>query len=137
MDGFRYTTEVQVRYEDLDPMNHVNNSVYSTFFEEARAAYFDDVLGTPIDAEDVVLASLGADFEATVTRADSPVTVGVRVPEVGRSSVPFEYEVRSSGERKATGATTLVCYDRETERARPVPEDWRTAIAAHEGLTDA
>lgn len=137
MDGFRYATEVPVRYKDLDPMNHVNNAVYATFFEEARAAYFDDVLGVPIQDRDVVIANIEADFEATVTRADSPVTVGVRVPEVGRSSFPIEYEVRGSRERKATGATTLVCYDRETERARPVPDEWREKLAAYEGFADA
>ena len=32
-DDFRYKVEVEVRFRDLDPMNHVNNAVYFTYFE--------------------------------------------------------------------------------------------------------
>ena len=32
---------VQIRFRDLDPLAHVNNTVYFTYFEEARSYYFD------------------------------------------------------------------------------------------------
>jgi|SRR5947208_14273112 len=32
---------VQIRFRDLDPLAHVNNTVYFTYFEEARSFYFD------------------------------------------------------------------------------------------------
>ncbi len=31
---------VQIRFRDLDPLAHVNNTVYFTYFEEARSYYF-------------------------------------------------------------------------------------------------
>jgi acyl-CoA thioester hydrolase len=31
---------IQIRFRDLDPLAHVNNAVYFTYFEEARASYF-------------------------------------------------------------------------------------------------
>ena len=32
---------VLIRFRDLDPLAHVNNTVYFTYFEEARFHYFD------------------------------------------------------------------------------------------------
>jgi len=35
-DQFSHWTEIKVRFRDLDPLNHVNNAVFNTYFEEAR-----------------------------------------------------------------------------------------------------
>ena len=37
---FNYHLELDVRFRDCDMMNHVNNSVYSTYLEQARLGYF-------------------------------------------------------------------------------------------------
>src|SRR5438876_3799298 len=34
---------VQIRFRDLDPLAHVNNTVYFTYFEEARSYYFNQL----------------------------------------------------------------------------------------------
>ncbi|HEX4206701.1 MAG TPA: thioesterase family protein [Ktedonobacteraceae bacterium] len=34
---------LQIRFRDLDPLAHVNNSVYVIYFEEARSHYFDQL----------------------------------------------------------------------------------------------
>ena len=34
--GYRHWTTVTIRYRDLDPLGHINNSVYSEWFEAAR-----------------------------------------------------------------------------------------------------
>jgi len=39
-----YTTEIDVRFRDIDAMGHVNNAVYATYIEQARTEYFRDVL---------------------------------------------------------------------------------------------
>ena len=40
-DDFPCWYPVQIRFRDLDPLAHVNNTVYFTYFEEARSYYFD------------------------------------------------------------------------------------------------
>src|SRR5207253_11431783 len=40
-DNFTCWYPVQIRFRDLDPLAHVNNTVYFTYFEEARSYYFD------------------------------------------------------------------------------------------------
>ena len=138
--SFEYTTEVEVRYADIDTYGHVNNATYATYFEEARIDYLYGVIdaGEALlsDSESgtgIVIANLEIDFVQPVEINDS-VAVAVRVPRLGQKSFPFEYEVRTEDGVAATGETTVVTYDRDTESSRPIPEDWRGAITQFEGL---
>lgn len=40
---YPYWYPVQIRFRDLDPLAHVNNTVYFIYLEEARGAYFDQL----------------------------------------------------------------------------------------------
>src|SRR5258707_15400994 len=39
-DAYPCWYPVQIRFRDLDPLAHVNKTVYFTYFEEARSYYF-------------------------------------------------------------------------------------------------
>ncbi|WP_255148758.1 acyl-CoA thioesterase [Halorarius halobius] len=137
MDEFDHHVDISLRYRDLDAQNHVNNAVYASFLEQGRNAYFQSVLDTRLDAEDVVIADIEVSFERPITLSDDEVRVYTRVPSLGSSSFPIEYAVVAAGETKATGKTTLVCYDSEAGGSRPIPDEWRAEIAAFEGFTDS
>jgi acyl-CoA thioester hydrolase len=143
-----FTTDVAVRYADVDTYGHVNNAVYATFCEEGRIDYFDRVRGQAGasiagDADDggadegatvgTVVANLQLDFEQPIGRRDA-VEVGVRVPRLGEKSFPIEYVVRSEAGVHATGETTMVAYDRDQKAAVRIPDRWRGPIAEFEGL---
>ncbi|USZ67771.1 acyl-CoA thioesterase [Halorussus salilacus] len=133
MTDYAFEADVDVRFRDLDTMGHVNNAVYATYFEEARVAYFREALDTPLHEVATVLASLEIDFHRPVELGDD-VTVAIRVPELGDSSLPMEYEVRADGEVAATGRSVQVVVDRESGSSRSIPDEWRERIAAFEGL---
>ena len=40
---FYVWTRIPIRFRDLDPLNHVNNAIYSTYFEEARLHFTEQV----------------------------------------------------------------------------------------------
>ena len=128
-----FTTTVDVRFRDIDAMGHVNNAVYATYMEEARTAYFDAVLDASLAAVDSVLANLELEFRRSV-ELDDEVTVAVRVPELGRSSIPMEYEIRADGDVAAVGEAVQVAVDPETGSSRPIPDEWRERITDYEGL---
>lgn len=132
MDEFSHETAIPVRFRDVDAAGHVNNAVYATYLEQARVEYTEAVIGTETVGFEKVIAHLELDYERSVEHG-ADVTVGVRVPEVGTSSIPMEYEIRADGATAATGSTVMVTVDPETGGARPLPEGWRERIAAHEG----
>jgi acyl-CoA thioester hydrolase len=44
---FRYEHPIEVRFVDTDALGHVNNAVYLSYFEAARAGYYAAVTGAP------------------------------------------------------------------------------------------
>ncbi|WP_134669825.1 acyl-CoA thioesterase [Halorussus marinus] len=133
MTDYSFETQIDVRFRDLDAMGHVNNAVYATYMEEARTAYFAAVVDRNLSETPSVLANLELQFRQSVTLGDD-LTVAVRVPELGESSIPMEYEMRVDGEVAATGEAVQVVIDPDTESSRPIPEEWREKIEAYEGL---
>lgn len=138
--SFEFTTSVDVRYNDIDSYGHVNNAIFGTYVEEGRIDYLEAVVGGDSaditgagDETGMVVANLQLDFERPISLGDE-VTVGVRVPRLGKSSFPFEYEIRSNGEVAATGETTMVAYDRASASSCPIPDSWRETISEFEGL---
>ncbi|WP_135830390.1 acyl-CoA thioesterase [Halorussus halobius] len=133
MADYSFTTEVDVRFQDLDAMGHVNNAVYATLVEEARVAYFREVLDVPLDEFGSVLATLELEFHRPI-RSTDPVTVAARVPELGSSSLRMDYEVRDDDTVAAEGHSVQVAVDADTGESRSIPDAWRERIAEFEGL---
>jgi len=132
-----HVTEIGIRFRDIDAMKHVNNAVYATYLEQARAEYARDVLDLDLDEVDTVLATLSIDYRAPLELSDSPVEVRLTVSDLGESGIPMEYELRGNGGSDplaATAETVQVAFDRETGDSRPLPDAWRDRIAAYHGL---
>lgn len=138
MSTEQYTVNFDVRFRDLDPMKHVNNAVYATYLEQARSGYFADVVGERLETVDTVIAQLEISYAAPIEGGWN-VVVGVRVPELGETSIPMTYEVEAQppGEETttvvATGKTVQVYLDGETGESTPIPSVWRDRIAEWEG----
>ncbi|GAB5603029.1 thioesterase family protein [Thermus sp. FJN-A] len=130
MEGFPVKVPVQVRFRDLDALGHVNNAVYLTYFELARAAYFRRLEEDWVARGRFILARAEVDFLRPVYLED-PVEVGVRVVRLGRSSFDMEYRVEARGEEAARGRTVQVWL--EGGRPAPLPQAVRARIAEVEG----
>ena len=128
-----YTTEIDVRFRDIDAMGHVNNAVYATYIEQARTNYFRDVLGDDISTIPTVLASVSIDFRRPVELTDGSVTVEISIANIGTSSVTMDHEIRTGGEVVAEAEATLVSLDASGEPV-PIPEKHRSAIESFHDL---
>jgi acyl-CoA thioester hydrolase len=131
-ETFSFTTDIPVRYRDLDPEGHVNHAVYVSFLELTRVQYLREVIGAGIDDLDAVVAHLEIDYERPIT-IEETVTVALRVIDLGRSSVTMGYEIRADGEVSATAETVMVRVDDDGD-ATAMPEAWRETIREYEGL---
>lgn len=136
-DDFRHSTPVQVRFRDIDAFGHVNNAVVSTYVELARVSYLREVLSLdpvgPVNRMPLILGMIKIDYLSPIFLADQ-VQIGSRVDWIGRSSIHMSHHLASeSGRDLARAASVLVAYDYEQARPMPVPETWRSAMAAHEG----
>jgi acyl-CoA thioester hydrolase len=119
-----------VRFRDLDPMGHVNNAVFLTYIESARAAFLQH-LGAVQTLEDlaIIVARIEIDFRAPVRFGDE-VEVSARVGRFGEKSFDLEHELRVAGTLVAEARTVLVTYDYERREPVAIPEAWREKLAA-------
>lgn len=123
-----YTIEIHVRFRDFDPMQHVNNAVYVSYLEQARAEFYDEVVGVALAEIDTVLAQLEVSYERAIDDVGS-VTVALAVGDLGESSIPMEYEIRSGDRRYASARTVQVFFDPETGESRPIPDRYRERLS--------
>ncbi len=135
---FKHKIKIKVRFSDLDAMRHVNNATYLSYLEEARIAYFKDVLEKPKD---------GLDFEAVVARIEinyhQPIVLGdevevvTRVSNMGTKSSDVEHLilVERNGAKivAASSLTKLVSYDYKKQTSFVTPERIKKKIEEFEG----
>jgi len=122
--SFKIWTSHTIRYNDQDTLGHVNNAVYSTFFEAGRTAFIKPMLDEIADETttlDFVLARITIDFVQELNYPGA-VDIGTRVRRLGTKSMTFANGVFKSGtdECVATCDAVLVFFDL-AQRASVVP----------------
>ena len=133
---FPFYLDIQVRYADLDTLQHVNNVAIMDYVEQARIAYYcasgiwD---GTIHKGFGTVVAGIKIDYLVSILY-DDPVRVGVKVSHIGSKSIRYRFQVENSenGTVYARGEVVMVSFNQEIGESQPVPQEWREKIAAFE-----
>jgi acyl-CoA thioester hydrolase len=125
---------IEVRFRDLDALGHVNNAVYATYFESARIAYYQRLVGGSLDRLGIILAELTISYKAPAHFGDE-LLVGVRVSKIGGKSFTMDYAIARVGDGAliATGQSVLVAYDYAAGRSVPVSDEFRMRVAEFQG----
>ena len=135
MEGYPLNVPIEVRFKDVDMMGHVNNAVYLTYFENARAGYWKALgawSGRP--ERTYVIARAECDFRSPATLEDD-LGCHIRIVRFGRTSFEFEYLLRDekSGRVVAEARSIQAMYDYDRRRVRTIDEDLKERIRRFEG----
>ncbi len=123
-----FRTPVSLRWSDLDAFNHVNNSRYLTFLEQARIEWFE-TLGEPWmdDHSAPVVASATLNFKRPIAYP-AQVAVELFTDKLGTSSVVIGHRiVAADGTVHCDGHVVAVWVDRQTGKPTPLPPGVRRA----------
>lgn len=119
--GGVFQCAMPVRWGDLDALNHVNNTLYFRYVEEARVQLFDQV-GIALPSTRVgVLAHASLDFLKPVLYP-ATVVVSLVLTRVGRSSMDFDVLIECQGEpgiAYAKGKNVIVGTDSDSGKSLP------------------
>jgi acyl-CoA thioester hydrolase len=133
-DLYRFSTTLEVRWRDVDALNHVNNAVYFTYLEQARVHYLHELgfaLDKPTDVG-IIIAEATCRFRSPL-RLKEKVTIRARASELRRRSFVLEYRIEGGdGRLAATASTVQVCFDYDEERPISIPDRWREVLIAYE-----
>lgn len=121
-----YRHPVEVRFNDLDGMGHVNNALYHTFVEQARCRFLVAAglwSGSMVPGQfPIILARTEMDFLAPVLWGE-PLEVLAWIQALGRSSFTMGYVIRRDEQAVAAATAVLVWYDYDTGKSCPLPTD--------------
>jgi acyl-CoA thioester hydrolase len=121
--------QVEIRWQDIDAYQHVNNAVYLNYLEECRDEWLDRALGSGEGIWDFVLARVAIDFRRELRLEHDAVRVSCRLERIGTASLTTREEIRTlDGELSAEAEAVLVARDRESGRSRPLRDDEREAL---------
>ena len=124
---------VPVRWRDTDAQGHVNHAVFLTYLEEARDAFYAQVIGAD---PSYVVARVEIDLRAEVRHADRQVTVRVQAERLGTTSLTTrEMILTSSGELAAEARVITVRWDPGQHTSMPFSDAERQRLADAVALT--
>lgn len=136
--AFRHSIPVQMRFNDIDMLGHLNNSVYMEFMDLGKASYFKAVLPQRIDWKqiNVVIVNINCDFFAPAYFHE-PLEVMTAVTSVSERSFKLEQRIVNSktGEVKCIGRTVMAGFDVKTAQSAPISAEWLEALTAFEQRT--
>lgn len=136
-EDYKHSIPIQIRFSDIDKINHVNNACYLNYFETARVNYFDTVFKgrNDWDKQGFVLARNEINHIHPIHLEDQ-IFCYTKVTELGNKSLTLKNCVlkKTSGGliECANGIGILVAMNYVTHESILLPEDWKKMIAEFE-----
>ena len=132
--GKIFSTNIEVRFRDLDALGHVNNAVFFTYFEEGRKKFSKKYfkVSDPSDFR-FIMAHIRCDYLKPVRFIDS-VTLQMWVKDIGTKSFAFEYKLVHQSDESivyATGESVQVCYDYRKNQSIVVSAEIKAKLTAY------
>jgi len=128
LEDFPHRTTESVRFADMDGNGHVNNAVFSSFFEAGRVTLFRDPrrnLKLMPDGLIWTLAQITIDYRGEM-HWPGTVEIGIGLASLGRTSAVFEQALFFEGRCTATAKAVNVLVDLETRRPTPITDEIRS-----------
>jgi acyl-CoA thioester hydrolase len=128
-----FSTDVAVRWSDMDVYGHVNNARVVTLLEEARIELlFGEGArrGAGALASGVVVVELAVRYRQPLVYSATPVRVRLWVSELRAASFALDYAIAAGEGDAVTASTRLAPYDTEARRPRLLMAVEREFLAA-------
>ena len=135
---FNHTTPVQIRFNDIDGLGHVNNTIIQEYFDLGRMYYMNEVFGKSIfkNDETLIVVNINTDFLSPIYLNDT-MEVKTTIVGLGNKSLKMIQQIvcNASQTVKATCKSVMVGFNKSTEEGLELSPEWRSAISKFEGKT--
>lgn len=131
-DNIQFFNEVkiQIRFNDIDGLGHVNNTTIQEYFDLGRLEYFNAVFNYNINWNEfaAIIASIKTDFVFPVFLKDS-LLVKTKITSIGNKSMQLiQHLTDSKGNMKAFCNSVMVGFDQKNQISKLIPNEWRLLI---------
>ncbi len=134
LETFDFSIPIQIRFSDIDGYLHVNNGVYFSYFEHARASYLQDLFDWNVMEIGTVVGRVAIDYFKPIHLGDE-VRGLVKCSRLGNASFDIEqYLIGETSEGTlvtfARCGRVLVSVDRHSLKPIPIPAEFREKLSA-------
>lgn len=138
LQDFKFSLPLSIRWNDLDPLNHVNNVYYFEYFQMGRGYY----MSTACPKWDwtkhmFVIAHIECDYFKELKLTAAEPTIKLRTSSLGAKSFEIEYLITSFDKENnevihAKGKSVQVLIDTTLGKSIEIPDWLREAIMHYE-----
>lgn len=131
------TSDIQIRYSDIDTNLHVNNINLQYFYDIGKHDYFKEVVGIGGVWDKVGIAAVNTNSNYyKTTKYEDNIVVTTCVRKLGNKSITMYQEIleRDTNIKKSDSVSILVSLDIATQSGVEIPTHWREAISKYEGF---
>ena len=135
---YRHRLPVQIRFNDIDILGHLNNVIYLQFMDLGKANYFRQFMDGGRfnwDTFQVEREIIAGHYPVAPAFIHEDLEVLTAVASIGHKSLVLDQRVVSitTGEVKAMAKVTMVCYNTRTGATEEISDEWRHKISIFEG----
>lgn len=135
MDGYRFSTDVVVRFAETDAQGIAHHASFVIWLEVARVAYLAEHAGGYLSIRTQGIEALTTEVHVRYHRAarfDDALRVWARCVDLRGARFRYEYAIERAGELVADGFTAHAIVDATTHRPTRVPAWFAEAVATAE-----
>jgi len=139
IEKFKFSLPLQIRWMDLDPLAHVNNSIYIQYFEFGRGKYMSESSESwDWHKHMFLIANISCDYRHELTLTHKEPKVWVCTSRFGNKSFDLEYLITSKTDNDliihAQGKSVQVMYDTKSKKSIKLPEWLKKEIDYYESV---
>jgi acyl-CoA thioester hydrolase len=138
LNKFKHKTTLSVRFNDVDMVGVVNNSLFLVYFDEARFKYIKEIGLMPdggwfADGRLYFIVRNEINYYEHA-RFDDELNVYTRISLIKDSSLTFEHVIENAKTKKiiADGLGILVHVDPITRKSAPFPDEYYDFLRKYE-----
>jgi len=126
-----YELEITPRFNDIDGLRHVNNTVIPGWFEQARNPIYR-IFNPELEFDNwnLILARLEVDFIQQIYYSQN-VLIKTWISRIGRSSFEVYQEAVQDEHLSTKGKVILVYYNFKQKKSLEIPKDIRAILLSH------
>ncbi len=134
--AFRHSVPVQMRFNDVDMLGHVNNTMCMSYYDLGKTAYFTTVRKGLMEwnKTDVVIANINCNFYSPIYFGE-PISVVTRVESIHEKSFKMHQRIVNTVTKEIKGecATVMVSFDPMLQCSKKLSDIWVKALCDYEG----
>ncbi|HUH50489.1 MAG TPA: thioesterase family protein [Flavobacterium sp.] len=140
IDDFKFKAPIPIRWNDLDPLGHVNNVYYFEYFQTGRGLFMQAISKDWDWTKNMfVIAHIACDYFVELKLTDRQPMIRMRTSSIGTKSFEIEYLITSldkNGQESihAKGKSIQVIIDVAQKRSIEIPDWLRQDLTNYDNL---